>query len=64
MVTHNIIVDIDATAKVNEHHDTQSIIPMKPSDEFVSDDEFECVDNDNIVIIKPKHRFSRIQSKA
>ena len=53
MLTHNIIVDIDATAKVNERHDTSSIVPMEPLDEFVSDDKFECIDNDNI-IIQPK----------
>ena len=54
MIRHNIIVDIDATAKVNECHDTLSIVSMEPSDEFLSDDEFECVGTDNIVIIKAK----------
>ena len=54
MVTHNIIIDIDATAKVNQYHDTLSIVSMEPSDDFVSDEEFECDDNDNDVIVKSK----------
>ena len=55
MQRHNIIVDIDATSKVNERYDTLSIVPMEPSDEFVSDDEFEGVGIDSIVIIKSKY---------
>lgn len=56
MLRHNFITEIDEAAKVNESHDTVSLVPMEPSDEFVSDDEFDDVGTDIIVIIKAKDR--------
>ena len=56
MIRYDFITEIDETAKVNESHDAISLISMKPSDEFVSADEFEGVGIDNIVIIKVKDR--------